>query len=230
MNVIGSGLIGRTFQRVDSGVPIEPLIVIAAGVSDSRCIDEEEYTREYDLILKTCVDASVPVTYISSYSIHEQQTRSSMYIRNKLRCEQVVLKANRKNTILRLPNVVGTGGNQNNILQFLIEKIRSQSLFKLIEGVHRNFIDVEDIPKFLEFALTNYPEDRVYEMVHPKSYSIMEVLKVLENYLGISAKKFETVSQKENNYVMNHIAQEFYELQPGKIEDPLPALLKKYKL
>lgn len=230
MKIIGSGLIGKTFSRIDIDVPNKPLLVIAAGVSDSRCADDAEYTREFDLVHKTCVDASVPVTYISTYSIHEQQTRSSMYIRNKLRCEQVVLKANRKNTILRLPNVVGTGGNKNNILQFLIEKIRSQSLFKLIEGVHRNFIDVEDIPKFLEFALTNYPEERVYEMVHPKSYSIMEIMNVLENYLGISAKKFETVSQKENNYVMNHIAQEFYELQPGNKEDPLPALLKKYKL
>ena len=230
MNVIGNGLIGRTFKRANTDVPIEPLIIIASGVSDSRCNDNAEYTREFDLVLKTCVDASVPVTYISTYSIHEQQTRSSKYIMNKLKCEKAVLDANKKNRILRLPNVVGAGGNQNNILHFLIDKIRSQSHFELFKGVHRNFIDVEDIPKFLAFALTNHPNVRIYEMVHPKSYAAIEILKVLESYLGFSAKNFDSVHQKENSYGMNHIAEEFFELQGCNLENPLPALLKKYKL
>lgn len=110
MKVIGNGLVGSAFFQTQAEIRNAPIIDLTAGVSNSRLTDDRAFSREVDLVSRLsnqAKDDGTRVIYISTYSVHENWVRPSKYVTSKLRCENLVMKMDPCNRILRLANVVG---------------------------------------------------------------------------------------------------------------------------
>ena len=202
MKIVGSGLLGKAFE--DSGLSevFDGYVVIASGVSNSKETSSEAFEREISLVRHECVLARKQerkVVYISTYSIRENMSGSKMYVEAKLFCENIVFAASENNIVIRLTNVIGHGGNSNNILNFLFHKVVENEPLIIYRGVKRNFVDVEDVPRFLEHSLKTFPDKRLLHLVHPFSYRIEHLVEAISEFTGKPARveRFDTLPNND---------------------------------
>ena len=124
----------------------------------------------------------------------------------------------------RLTNVIGIGGNDNNILNFLIRTVKNNQYFTVWEKAQRNFVAAELTPRFVKFILEKKGSKRTFELVSPVSYYIEEIAKILEDNLNIKAN-YKLSAGMENSFESNHESQQFFD----ELNEPLDLkyLIKK---
>ena len=224
--VIGNGLIGREFDK-QAAIFSPNVLILAAGVSDSRSQNKSEFQREMNLVRHYSAESKrngYRVVYISTYSVNENPENPSMYVQNKMACEKVILDSSDDNVIVRLTNVIGIGGNDNNILNFLIRTVKNNQHFTVWEKAQRNFVAAELTPRFVKFILKKNGPKRTFELVSPVSYYIEEIVKILEDHLNIKAN-YKLSAGMENSFESNHESQQFFD----ELNEPLDLkyLIKK---
>ena len=115
--IIGNGLLGSAFKRDGFG-SLADLTIFASGVSYSGEVRKEEYQRELDLLSQVMMCDSY-IVYFSTCSVFDNSLRSSVYVKHKIEIENSLLERGRS-LIVRLPQVVGAGGNKDNLINYLI--------------------------------------------------------------------------------------------------------------
>ena len=93
--------------------------------------------------------------------------------------------------IVRYPQLVGRTGNPANLFNFLLGKIRESEHFYVWKYATRNLMDIDDAVVLLANYLNGLDGDqrvREINLANPESYSIMEIIKELEEWLGRKAK------------------------------------------
>jgi hypothetical protein len=179
--IIGSGMIASGL------VDRSDVIQYAAGVSNSQCTDEEEFTRDKERLVK---NLSRPGLFVYFSTCSEEDTP---YVRHKRECEALI---KRVHLICRLPTVSGNTPNPHTLLNFLYAKISRSEKFDLYPDARRNIIDIVDVGTIVRMLL-NRGDRGIVNVAAPMDYSMREIVAAFEKHLGKKAiyKEHEGGSQ-----------------------------------
>jgi nucleoside-diphosphate-sugar epimerase len=114
--IIGSGMLARAFSAYAEH---EDIVILAAGISNSRELRSEAYERELNLVERTISSiADRQLVYFSTCSIYDPDTANSPYVLHKLNVENMISDAVANFTLFRLPQVVGGNANSKTLISF----------------------------------------------------------------------------------------------------------------
>ena len=192
--IIGSGLLADAFLEYNS----DSIIFFASGVSNSNEISEFEFNREKELLLKTInkIDKQSFIYFSSCYV----DNIDIKYYQHKKNMERIIQNNVNNYNIFRLPQVLGNGGNTNNLINFLFNSIKNESEFKLFKNATRNLIDIEDVVRIIIFILHNNSyNNKIINIASSKNISILNLVNLIENKLNKKAK-----------YIIEDIGEDIY--------------------
>lgn len=195
--IIGRGLIASHFNK--SIESFENLTIMASGVSNSSEYRETEFRRERNLVLEYSKGES-PLIYFSTISIYDQSRYSSAYVQHKIEMESLVRSNCNRYLILRLPNLIGIGGNPNNFFNFIMNKILSGEEVHCHMKARRYFLDASLLPSIVSDLLA-LDKSITIDVCPHKSYLINDVIHLISRKLGVSANLLEV--DKGHSYVVD---------------------------
>ena len=205
--IVGNGLIGKSLIGYDR----EDIVFIAAGVSDSKCVDLSEFERERNLVEQ--VVQAYPdklIVFFSSFSINDPVMQSNLYVTKKLQLEDYLVKHCRKYIIIRISNLVGKGGNPRNVFNFFYNQIIFEKPFTLWANSKRNFVMVDDSVMILNHILENKLEENlnsIINIVNNRDFTVYEIVEAIEQHTGKKARynvlEIERLSQRINGHSIN---------------------------
>ena len=186
--VVGNGLIARQFKEYDSE---EQIIIFASGVSNSQENTATEFDREKVLLLEYLNNYSdVLFIYFSTTDILNKDKRSP-YILHKKKMEEIIIKKSKKYLIFRLSQVVGFGGNSNNIVNFFYNRIKLGKKIEVYRKATRNIIDVSCIANIVNYFIKdNKLYNQIINIAAPKNTSVENIIKILEEILNKNSNKY----------------------------------------
>lgn len=180
--IIGNGLIASLFKEDDR----EEIIFFASGVSNSLETDIKQFKREEDLIIKTFSEyPDKKFIYFSTCSIYDSSKTESAYVLHKLKMEQIIKNNCKDYLILRVSNVVGTGGNPNLLMNYLIRSVKNGETINVHTKATRNLIDAQDVKNIVFDLVGKNINQKIINLGYLKNYSIIEVLEIIERFYNI---------------------------------------------
>ena len=135
--IIGNGNIASVLKDRDD------LIFFASGVSDSSCLDENKYKREFDL-LKT-IDVNQHIVYFSNLGIYYKKDR---YTKHKIDIENYIRSNFKYYTIVRI-EVCEWVKNETTILNVFKRKIKEGSKIEVLD-TFRYVLSLEEFLYWIE--------------------------------------------------------------------------------
>lgn len=183
--VVGNGLLARAFDEFK--LDTENL-VFASGVSNSMESNEDEFDREKNLLYE-CVENNKEkrIIYFSTVSILDRTVNQRQYVVHKTEMESLIREYADRFTIFRLSNIVGEGGNQNTILNFLIDRIEHKREIGLWKNAFRNFLDVVDLVEIIKRILKSSPKNGVFNIANIESLNMFEIVNQIEIFMNKTA-------------------------------------------
>lgn len=177
--IIGRGLIASLFINDDR----EDTVFFASGVSNSLENRAEEFLREEHLIRKTLEENKEKIfVYFSTCSIYDSSKTGSDYVLHKLKMEQLIKNSCERYLILRVSNAVGSGGNPNLLMNYLIRSIKNKETINVHTKATRNLIDAEDIKKITFELLDDQTFNKIVNVAYTQNYAIIEILEIIERF------------------------------------------------
>jgi nucleoside-diphosphate-sugar epimerase len=150
--IIGKGLIATGFEL--SKEDYSNYIIFASGVSNSKEINDSEYTREKKLILKTIKEnKNLKIIYFSSILV---DTTKNKYFNNKLEIENLIKKNSNNYIIFRLPQIIGNHGNPKNLVNHIKNSIINGDEIIINSEIERSLLDIDDL-----VSIVNYCKDKI---------------------------------------------------------------------
>lgn len=223
--IVGHGLIGQSFQKVDR----EDVLFFASGVSNSLETDPNQFAREENLLRAKLAEFPDKIlVYFSTCSIYDSSKVHSKYVNHKLKMEQIVIENASQYLIARVSNAVGKGGNQNTLINYLIESIKNETQIKIHTHATRNLIDVADIVKIVIELIDTQQINQLVNVAYLYNYTILEILTHIQEHLQRSAR-FELVDEGQSyNIETREINHYFKKNQLLDKEVYFKNILKKY--
>lgn len=129
--IIGNGSIASVLEDRDD------LVFFASGVSNSACVDEKEYEREFNL-LKT-IPTDQHVVYFSNLGIYYKEDR---YTNHKREIEEYIRNNFKSYTIVRI-EVCVWAKTPNTILNFFKRQL-SEGIEPTIQDTTRYVLNVDE--------------------------------------------------------------------------------------
>lgn len=183
--IIGNGLLGACFRKHEKKLD-HNVVIFASGVSNSSEISASEFDRELDLLYKY-ISKSFYIVYFSTCSIFDETLKHSQYVQHKLNIEKI-LNSRGNALIIRLPQLVGYGGNKHTLLNFLSKNIESGSAFDVWVNAKRSLIDVDDVVYFTFKLIEHFiPNFCLINLAAPRTISIIELVNLIEKSIGKTA-------------------------------------------
>lgn len=189
--LVGNGLIASVFKDYKEN---DRYVLFASGVSSSSNTSEEEYTKEKEMI-KAHYNTKSKFIYFSS-ALLEKKTR---YFNHKREIEEMIAKNMESYIIFRVPNVIGFGGNKNNIFNFFKDKIEKEEKLDIIDSF-RSFVDVEDLRKICERCFKENRETLILSEI--ESLKVIDIVNLISDEIG-KEPKVNILSEKENIDIKN---------------------------
>lgn len=187
--VIGNGLIGTEIKK---NIQKDNLFFFTSGVSNSNEERDTEFLREKNLFYENTknLDSTFKVIYFSTYSIFDNSLTNSTYKKHKLEMEKIVQELD-NHLIIRLPNVIGSGGNPNTMINFFKNSIMTDQQITILKNAYRNVLDIDDIVCFIKHIDFDFP--KVINLLHPVSYKVIDILECIETKMKkkVTTKKIE---------------------------------------
>lgn len=182
IKIVGNGLIGGRFKSMEWNHSL-PITIFCSGVSNSSELRIDEYNREEFLLRSQ--PKNIKIIYFSTCSIFDPDSHNSIYVNKKLEFEKIVQDEFIDHLIIRLPQVVGKGGNNNNLINFLYNSIQNHYSFKVQRYAFRNLMDIDDVYKFSEKILLKVTG--TINLASPSNILVLDIVKYIETLLGITA-------------------------------------------
>ena len=227
----GNGLVGTALKHHEKEFNQLNLSIIAAGVADSKNATDADYNREVSFlesILSKTGNSQRHILYISTFSVNDQSLQNERYVQTRLYNEALIQQYNPTHTIPRLTNIVGHEGTPANILKFFGHCVRQNIPFQAWNNTLRNFVDTEDVGRFILWAAKNGNLKNSLELIHPISYEIRDIITALEGHYNTTAQ-IEWLEKPRNTFPTNAYSKQFFENH--SIHEPtayLEGLLQKY--
>ena len=146
--IVGNGMISSYFRRYSNFETNNSHIIFASGISSSLNVSDENINRECKLIddiLKE--NKKIPIIYFSSSFVGFVDTK---YYQHKLNMERYIQDRNESTLIIRIPQLVGSGGNPENFFNFIVNKIKNCETISTSKNTSRALIDVIDLVSFVD--------------------------------------------------------------------------------
>lgn len=179
MKIIGNGLLAKSFLEYKINKNYN-CIIFASGVSNSSENNLNNFSKEIDLINQILLEnKGSKIIYFSSIFIN----RKNPYYQHKVEIENIIKNSSNDFLILRLPQLVGKGGNPNNIFNFFKDKINKGESISIIENSERSLIDVDDVRDFVFYSLEN-DISGVMNFSSIKKISVLELAILMANNLN----------------------------------------------
>lgn len=182
--IIGSGLLAHAFAPALS--QSEEACIYAAGVSNSSCVDPNEFARERQRLTEALREAA-PVSvfvYFGTCSVTDPEASETPYVKHKLAMERLVA-AHPRHLILRLPQVAGKTPNPHTLLNYLYARVSRSESFCLWKNARRNIIDVDDIVAITSQLIANPAmHNAIINIANPVSYSMPDIVHAIEKSVG----------------------------------------------
>ena len=166
----------------------DDIVILAAGISNSRELRLEEYERELNLVKKTISSiADRQLIYFGTCSVYDPDAANSPYVLHKLNVENMISDAVTNFTLFRLPQVVGRMANSKTLISFLYKSIVTHQSIDVWSGAYRYIIDVDDVASIVSHAINNKMFTNSIVNVSSNPSLVMELIKILEDITGENA-------------------------------------------
>ena len=146
--IVGNGLLAKAFEQYKD---IDSVLIFASGVSNSRELNDDSYTREFDL-LSAYKDTNKKLVYFSTTSVQDPSIQDSKYVQHKLKIENYISTSFKSYIIFRLPIVVGNNTNKNTFFNGFRNAILEDNVH-ISKDATRYLIDVDDLVKYLPMVI-----------------------------------------------------------------------------
>ena len=190
----------------------------------------ESWTKSYDYIncnlmgtvnaLNYCKQHNSKLIFISSYlygnpdqlPIDENASLkpTNPYALSKLlseqACEYYSKSENIKIVILRPFNIFGPGQSNNYLIQFIISQLETSNIIKVKDLIpKRDYIYIDDFTDAIVKSLTLNSNFNIFNIGSGQSYSVKEVIDIIQNLLNSDAS-VESENERRKNEIMDTIA------------------------
>ena len=181
--IIGKGLVAQAFAP--AWAERDDVVVVAAGVSNSAEISSGEFDRERRMLVDVVSNSKCNrIVYFGSCAVGNPHEVRTPYIEHKAGMERIVL-ADPRGLVLRLPQVVGRGGNAHTLTNFLSARIASHQPFDVWTRAERNLIDVEDVAAIGGHIIANPKSySRLVSVADLRSSSMLLIVEEMERAIG----------------------------------------------
>ena len=152
--IIGTGLIASVF--INDYQNDDRFVIFASGVSNSLETDDTSFLREERLLRKTLEEnRDKQIVYFTSISA------KSKYSEHKRHMEDIIKNSDVFYTILSLPQIIGNGGNANNLVNYLVSNIKNNKAID-VWNVYRSLIDVEDLKRIVDVLIKKWSDKNTH--------------------------------------------------------------------
>jgi len=224
--VVGNGMLANVFHEYQFN---ENKLIYASGVSSSLEDSDIEFNREKKLLKKMLLENETKqFIYFSSCSLEDISLRETPYHIHKLNMEKLIKRNSNNYLIFRIPNIIGKYGNDNNIINFLINKVENDLRFSIWKNATRNIVDIDDLYKIVSYILNNTKlTNQVINIAYNESIKIFDLIKAIEEFLNKKAVfdiEDKGIDMKIENHIIKKVMLELDIETPNTLE-----LIKKHK-
>lgn len=216
--IVGNGLMSNTLKSID----LNDYIFFASGVSDSKTTDINLFNREKNLLLETVNNNRFKkIIYFSTCDVYDSSKNNSLYLKHKLDIEDTIKNSCNLWLIFRVSQVIGLGGNKNNLLYKLCSDIISEKKFLLYPYYDRNLIHITE----LKVAISNYlaESNKTINIANPSNIKAADIVKCIEE---VTNKKAMFDINTDKNLYQISLDNKF----PFELFDPYTYYKDKIKL
>lgn len=191
--IIGTGLLATAMMPAFSHQ--EGSVIYAAGVSNSRCDDPKEFSKEASCLERAILEQASgnPFVYFSTCSIYDVESINTPYVQHKLAMEDLVRRLS-NHLIVRLPQVAGKTPNPHTLLNFLHARIARGEGFSIWTKARRNIIDCVDVARIVRALVEDGWHGETINVASDSDYSLIEIVRTFELILH-KAAIFELLEQ-----------------------------------
>jgi len=194
--IIGNGLIAKNFFNFKNQ---DDKIIFASGVSNSLEENDLEYQREINLLKKTLEkNSDKKIIYFSTTSTFNI---ISKYTNHKTQTEKFITQNCNNYCIYRLPQLVGKGGNKNNLINFFKQSIIDAKQIFIFPDSLRSVLDVEDLVR-LCFETCDLKDKSILNIAGIEFCKIEDIVKMISKKLNINHTLYFH-KEKQDYYTIN---------------------------
>ena len=118
-NIVGKGFIGKNLNKIKKELKETNYIIYAAGISHSKTKSKKELNRELNSFISfSKKNYFKKIIYISTADVTNNIVNKSLYVKNKIKIENLIKKKFKNYIILRLPQIIGKNRNMNTLINF----------------------------------------------------------------------------------------------------------------
>jgi nucleoside-diphosphate-sugar epimerase len=172
--VIGNGLIATAFREYQNS----EYIIFASGVSNSLETDESKFKKEENLLRKT-LEKNKHIVYFSSVNYLNQYGTHKKYM-------EYLVQGSDSYTIIKLPQVIGTGGNPANLFNYLVRNIGKE--ITVYDKAYKSLIDVEDLKAITKLLLKISSNKGTFELPYIEKLTVLEIVNLIGKVMNINPK------------------------------------------
>jgi nucleoside-diphosphate-sugar epimerase len=189
--IIGGGLLATKFlERKEA---FENHIIFASGVSDSSETDESAYHREIELV-SNLIDEN-PNLFPVYFSCILIDGLPSRYYKHKLEMEKLIKSKSDRYIIFRVPQIVGRGGNKNNLFNFFRTSIINKDTAIVYSNVERSIIDIDDLVEIVKYCMWDF--QATYNISNIEKINALDLYNKIA--LGLNITPSVSIRETENN-------------------------------
>lgn len=162
--IVGKGSIAKVLKDRND------LLFFASGVSNSSCIDEKEYDREFNLLKTIPIDQHI--VYFSNLGIYYKKDR---YTQHKINIEEYIRNNFKSYTIVRI-EVCEWATTPHTILNFFKRQL-SQGIEPIIQNTTRYVLSLDE---FLYWVRLIQPGIRNEMNILGRKLTIAQIIKEIK--------------------------------------------------
>lgn len=156
--IIGNGLIASSFN--ESIELFDDCVIFASGVSSSKETSDLQFKRESNLILKTLLNN--PELKFIYFSTILADVTNNPYYNHKQEMESLIKNNSNNYLIIKLPQVIGEIGNQDNLVNYLKMSIINGEEITIYKDINRSIIDVDDVTSIVYYIKNKVTNKTIY--------------------------------------------------------------------
>ena len=178
--IIGNGLIAKSFlKKYDK----DDIVIFASGVSNSKEDNPKNFKREKDLLLNTLeTHQEIKFIYFSTVLIGYKHNQ---YYSHKKEMENLIRLHAKDYIIFRVPQLIGSCGNNNNLINYLVDKIKSGKSFEVYDNLRRAVIDIEDLVNFVMYCKDKITCETLY-VGGVEPLSVVDLSKIIQYIFNVN--------------------------------------------
>ena len=188
--VIGNGSIANIFKNEFE--KDDSTIIFASGVSNSSENREGEYLRETKLLTETLLN--FPQKKIIYFSSVYSKYVNSDYFNHKELMENLIVEKSKNFIIIRLPQIISNSGNQNNLINFLVNSIKNNRSLEIQKNVSRALIDIDDLKKVTIEIIKNF-NNKILNFSKVEEFLVIDLCNMIFTILNCNVNIIEVHSK-----------------------------------